>query len=160
MTAGCARCGGCCERIWLNSDPRPWSTAALEGVPDPRTDEGWAYWLENVRQPGAPLAEADRESVLSAYDPDGPKRADADFVAAHFAETCDGHWTCDAYDPEHGTCTAHDARPPLCRGFPWYGETPSPGRGESMPPGCSYLAELPPSGRPEGARPLIPLTPV
>jgi Fe-S-cluster containining protein len=157
VSAGCAGCGDCCERIWLNTDPRPWSTAALAGVPDPRTDDGWAYWLENVRQSDRPLTEADRETVLRSYDPAGTHRANADFVAAHFAETCDGHWTCDAYDPEHGACTVYEDRPPLCAGFPWYAEGPVPDPRERLPRRCSYLADLPPADRGPDARPLIPL---
>jgi Fe-S-cluster containining protein len=127
------------------------STAALEGVPDPRTDDGWVYWLENSEY-------RDRDRAAGIYDPDGEYRANADFIAAHFAETCDGHWTCDAYDPEHGTCTAHEDRPPLCRDYPWYGEQPSADRAAHFSRQCSYLADLPPDQRPDGARPLIPLT--
>ena len=151
MTAGCARCGECCTRITLNADPRPFSTAALAGMPDPRTEDGWAYWREHGYEDSA------RDDVLYAYDPAGRKRADADFVAAHWAETCDGHWTCDAYDPGHAVCTAHQDRPPLCRDYPWYGEEPGPDRSEHLFRQCSYLADLPPDKRPEDARPLIPL---
>lgn len=152
LTAGCARCGECCEKIWLNADPRRWSAKALEGIPDPRTEDGWAYWLEHGHK------DADRDQVLANYDPAGHKRADADFTAAHFAEHCDGHWTCDAYDPEHGECTAHEDRPPLCQGFPWYDEPPSAERAEHVHRECSYLADLPPADRGADARPLIPLT--
>jgi Fe-S-cluster containining protein len=151
MTAGCARCGECCTRIWLTEDPRPWSTSALEGVPDPGTEDGWAYWLEYGWK-------RERDEALSRYNPDGNLRRNADFVAAYFAETCDGYWTCDAYDPEHGECTAHDDRPPLCRRYPWYGEEPSADRAGHMQKQCSYLADLPRDQRPENARPLIPLT--
>jgi Fe-S-cluster containining protein len=121
-------------------------------VPDPRTDDGWLWWLEHG------YTDDKRSAVLEAYDPAGRKRADADFIAAHFAEHCDGLWTCDAYDPEHGTCTAHEDRPPLCRDYPWYGEQPSPDRAAHFSRQCSYLADLPPDQRPDGARPLIPLT--
>jgi Putative zinc- or iron-chelating domain len=133
-------------------DPRRYSTAALEGVPDPGTEDGWAYWREHGHKDG------DRQLAIANYDPAGRKRADADFIAAHWAETCDGHWTCDAYDPEHGTCTAHENRPPLCRDYPWYGDQPSAERAGYMYRQCSYLADLPPDQRPEGARPLIPLS--
>ena len=140
-------------RIVLNADPRRWSTKALEDTPDPRTDEGWAYWLEHSK-----YTEDDRGDAIRRYDPAGRMRADADFVAAYFTENCDGYWTCDAYDPEHGTCTAHDSRPPLCRDYPWYGKEPSAEQLGPIYPQCSYLADVPPDQRPEGARPLIPLT--
>ena len=95
------------------------STAALEGVPDPRTDDGWVYWLENSEY-------RDRDRAAGIYDPDGEYRANADFIAAHFAETCDGHWTCDAYDPEHGTCTAHEAGRRCAAATPGMAGSPQP----------------------------------
>jgi hypothetical protein len=143
-------------RIVLNMDPRPWSTKRLEGVPDPRTDEGWAYWLEHGWKPG--VGDDSRESAVYRYDPDGSWRANADFTEAHFTEACDGYWMCDVFDPEHGQCTAHDQRPPLCREYPWYGKEPSADQLGLMYSQCSYLADLPRDQRPEGARPLIPLT--
>jgi hypothetical protein len=140
-------------RITLNADPRSWSTKALATVPDPGTDEGWRYWLEHSK-----YTDDSRDDAIRRYDPAGRMRADADFVAAYWTETCDGHWTCDAYDPEHGACTAHEQRPPLCRDYPWYGEPPSADRAGTLYRQCSYLADLPPDQRPEGARPLLPLT--
>ena len=152
MTAGCAQCGSCCTHIWLTVDPRKWSTRALANIPDPRTDEGWAYWLEHSN-----YADENRDDAIRRYNPDGRMRADADFVAAHWTENCDGYWTCDAYDPERGTCTAHEDRPPLCRDYPWYGREPDAEGASHLYKQCSYLADLPPDQRPEGARPLIPL---
>jgi len=64
---------------------------------------------------------------------------------------------CSRYDSEHEACSAYEDRPPLCRRFPWYGREPGDGNvpAESR---CSYLLDVPPATRPEGARPLIPLT--
>ena len=154
MTAGCARCGSCCDPV--SFDPESlgrvarWSTAALEGVPDPSTDEGWAYWLEH--------GHADRERTARAFDPAGDYRANADFIAAHWHPAGERNVACDAYDPETRLCTARESRPPVCRDYPWYGREPDSGKG--MPLQCSYLADLPAEKRPEGARPLIPLIPV
>ena len=48
----------------------------------------------------------------------------------------------------------------MCRDYPWYGDDPvTSGRGRDLYRECSYLADVPPSQRPEGARPLIPITP-
>ena len=49
MTAGCARCGNCCENIWLatGTELLRWTSACLQGVPDPSSDDGWAYWQQN-----------------------------------------------------------------------------------------------------------------
>lgn len=139
--------------IVLNEDPRSWSTKALERIPDPGTDEGWAYWLEHSK-----YTDDTRDEAIRRYNPDARMRADADFVAAHWTENCDGYWTCDAYDPEHGVCTAHDDRPPLCRDYPWYGRQPGADDAATLYRQCSYLADLPPDQRPDSARPLIPLT--
>lgn len=64
---------------------------------------------------------------------------------------------CRFYDREHSECRAYDQRPPMCRRYPWYGREPS---GAAFGPfsQCSFLLDLPPSERPEGSRPLIPLT--
>jgi Fe-S-cluster containining protein len=54
---------------------------------------------------------------------------------------------CDAFDQDTRTCTAYEDRPPICSGFPWYGETPS--REHPLHPVCSYTADV---------RPMLPLT--
>ena len=55
-------------------------------------------------------------------------------------------------------CTAHDARPDVCREFPWYGDVIKTGARFSATTRCSYLLDIAPHERPEGARPLIPIT--
>jgi hypothetical protein len=130
-----------------------WSTTAVENVPDPRTDEGWAYWLAN----GWP--EDWRDAAIDRYDPSGRFREDADFIAAHWTPDGDTGCKCDAFDPATAMCTAHDSRPPVCRDYPWYGREPGTGPDRIvLHSQCSYLADLPPDQRPERSRPLIPLT--
>lgn len=63
---------------------------------------------------------------------------------------------CRFFDRDHQECRAYDRRPPMCSGFPWYGREPEPGR--LMYGQCSYLLDVAASERPEGSRPLIPLT--
>jgi len=121
----------------------------MEGVPDPRDDEGWAYWLEHGWD------DDNRARAISRFDPDARYRKDADWIAARWQQQPDETWTCDAFDPDTRLCTAHDDRPPLCREFPWYDDEPG---GTSVSVRCSFLLDLPPSERPEDARPLIPLT--
>lgn len=65
-------------------------------------------------------------------------------------------WSCKAFDPIERLCTAHEARPPVCSNYPWYGREPDAGTISN--PRCSYLLDLTPEARPAGARPLIPLT--
>lgn len=68
-----------------------------------------------------------------------------------------GRYDCDQFDPELRLCSAGDARPPVCRYYPWYADGPTSGRAATLHPRCSYLAEVPPEQRPEGSRPLIPI---
>jgi Fe-S-cluster containining protein len=141
MTAGCARCGACCSPVPFtreqHDDVSKWSTAALAG------DFIAAHWTP--------------DGAVGKYDPASRWRQDADFIAAHWTPDGDGGCKCDAFDPATAMCTAHDSRPPVCRDYPWYGREPGTG-GMKLHPQCSYLADLPPDKRPEGSRPLIPLT--
>lgn len=156
MSAGCARCGSCCDPVHFERERLEailkWTTEALEGVPDPGTDEGWEHWLKHG------YAASDRERAVCRFDPAGRYRTDVDFIAAHWAPIDDKTVACDAYDPETALCTAHENRPPVCRDYPWYGREPSEDTRTDLDPHCSYLADLPPDKRPEGSRPLIPLT--
>ncbi len=76
----------------------------------------------------------------------------------------DGHVraTCDAYDPDSRLCTAHDARPPICRRFPHYDNDDRPDPDLHLPAGCSYRWELDPGdpGRGPVVGRLLPLWPV
>lgn len=129
-----------------------WSPEALEGIPDPVTDDGWAYWREH----GWP--EERRDMAIRRFAHDSLYRQDAAFIAAHWVPLDDDTCVCNAFDPETRLCTAHEDRPPVCRDFPWYGAEPESWRSGDLMLQCSYLLDLPPDQRPEGARPLIPLT--
>lgn len=130
MGAECARCGSCCDPVTLDAD------VYAEVMEDARSSETLGPNRRFIAQ---------HWRILSAYpDEDGK------------------HWLrirCDVYDPLHRACSAHEDRPPVCKDFPWYEEEPgSEGRAEYLNRQCSYLADIPPSDRPEGSRPLIPLT--
>lgn len=87
------------------------------------------------------------------------------FILDHWSETKRGDLgathECDQFDPNTRMCLAHEDRPPVCVGFPFYrspdGE-PTEGQIEKMPLSCSYALDIAPERRREGARPLIPLT--
>ena len=71
---------------------------------------------------------------------------DVRFAVAHWRATGeqrdDGHaYTCDFFDATTRLCTAHDERPPICRGYPWYDEPPAR-RLVVLPVQCSYRADL------------------
>lgn len=165
QSLGCARCGDCCERIYLSVDMstlRQWSSATLDTVPDPRTDEGWAWWLENDNTWSD--TEWDREIIVERYDPRGDRRLNADFLTVHWHEVTeeldsgrDTYFTCDQFDPMHRLCRAHAERPPVCSDYPWYGKAPTRKQITKTGSRCSFLLDLRPEDRPEGARPLIPI---
>ena len=91
-----------------------------------------------------PLGPADlRQSSLTAVG--GPHEPDLVFAAAHWrptGEVRDGlhGYSCDRFDSDTRLCTAHEERPPICRGYPWYdGE---PGEHVRLPLRCSFRADL------------------
>lgn len=108
----CARCGDCCEQIWLS-----------------------AQVMDRLAR-----------SVAGEVMPEA-QRADLDFIEAHWhvLETLDdggAKLSCDQFDAEARVCTAHDERPPVCRGYPWYGAPPTQAVVEKLSPHCSFVADL------------------
>jgi Fe-S-cluster containining protein len=120
---GCARCGDCCERIWLS--------VLLERLRE---------WLEEDSDHGRNARFILEHWHVQGSDEDG-----------------DAFYTCDAFDAVHRLCTAHETRPPVCSGYPWYGKGPRPDVITRKDSRCSYLLDVPPAVRPSDARPLIPI---
>lgn len=125
----CAKCGNCCDPVTLSADAwQRMGTIAAGGTPWPG------------RATITPRHTADAEFCREHWTP----------VAEH---TTDGgeylSLECDKFDPATRLCTAHDARPPICAGYPWYGKEPYRHRG--MSPQCSYQAD---------ARGLLPIVEV
>lgn len=128
----CARCGDCCETIWLSrADREVIEDAIVHPEFDPTDRERFAnsgflveHWAEVERIPST-----------------GATR-----------------YVCSAFDPVTRMCTAHEDRPPVCRDFPWYSSGPHADK--SLSPRCSFWAEVPPADRPAGVRPLLPLVPL
>lgn len=58
-------------------------------------------------------------------------------------------WRCDAFDYTTRRCTAYDARPPICRDFPWYTYGPNT-YGLAGLPRCGYWVDVPEEQRPVG----------
>lgn len=136
MPATCAGCGDCCDPVVVEASVLDDARAFATGAAD--------------------LADGDasQRAVLAG---------NLAFIAAHWqlaGPVEDDGWApvrCDAFDPASRLCTARENRPPVCRDYPWYGREPSPDHSTVFSLRCSYLADLPPADRPEGARPLIPL---
>ncbi len=159
-TIGCARCGCCCDPVtlsqWAADTLAMWTTQRLAGVPDPSTDEGWAYWRANGWNNDS--AES-RARAVGMYAPDGSTRRNADFAEQHWRRRGGdaNDYDCDLFDRHTRLCAAQDSKPPICANFPWYGQAPTVERAANLDPQCSYLGDLPPADRPEGSRPLIPI---
>lgn len=92
-----------------------------------------------------PLGAADiRQSASTAAG--GPSAADLAFAAAHWRPTGERRddlhgYACDHFDAVSRLCTAHDERPPICRGYPWYDGPPRRGL-PLLPARCSFRADL------------------
>jgi Fe-S-cluster containining protein len=75
-----------------------------------------------------------------------PGSTDLPFISRHWhptGETRDGMhaYRCDFFDGESRLCTAHDRRPPICRGYPWYDAKPG-SRLVVLPAACAFRADV------------------
>ena len=131
MSLGCARCGDCCDPVGLS----PSTTALFDDILEVLTD---------------------------AYGPGcDPAGEDWPFIVEHWHEITRhdngaADYACDQFDRDSRLCLARDARPPVCRDFPWYSDVVKDGR-SIRDRRCSYLLDVPPDLRKPDARPLIPL---
>ncbi len=111
----CNRCGDCCENLTLN-----FTKAELAAF---------------VRETGDTALTPVRRDHL----------ANARFILAHWHRSSGGgsatRYACDAFDPSTRLCTAHQDRPPICAGYPWYGALPGV-RTATLPPPCSFNADV------------------
>ncbi len=130
MSLGCARCGDCCESIAITSTTGD-ITAKLA---HPRLAGGVAREAAFIARNMTPTGEVMR-------------------VGNQVRQV----WTCGKFDPVERICTAHDERPRMCSGYPWYGNEPGPDRIMEKETRCSFWLDVPAADRPAGVRPLIPL---
>lgn len=131
MSLGCSRCGDCCDPVGLSAS----TVRRFDEIMDVLTD---AYG------PGADLPGDDWPFIVEHWHE----------IARH--NTGQADYRCDRFDPELRACTAYDDRPPVCRDFPWYSDVIKDGH-TLRDKRCSFLLDVPPDMRPEGARPLIPI---
>lgn len=114
----CARCGSCCDRITTNFNPQVRACQELA-----RDD----------------LTEREARDARFLYD---------NWHELYTYTAVDGEEihvaSCDKYDPASKLCLAHDDRPAVCSGFPWYGREPSADspQGASLAPQCSFNADV------------------
>lgn len=126
MSAACSKCGDCCEVI--------------------------AVWFEG----GTPMVEADLDgwrNQLASGEPMGMSDAgqrNAEFISQHWhriAGAADGLFTCDQFDRESRLCLAHETRPGICQGYPWYDRQDHPG-GLLISRRCAFWEDVPETERP------------
>lgn len=137
MSLGCARCGDCCENIWVPVAQAE-ITRYTAGDRHLVTENRWAgrYQLDFFARYWTRL----EQKVMTLEDG----------TLVHKTR-----YSCAKFDTESRTCTAHSIRPQVCRDYPWYGRGPHAGKIDSRR--CSFLLDLPPDQRPENSYPLIPL---
>ncbi len=116
-------CGACCDPVQI-----PWTQAEAVTLPiDPRD----RFWMLEMLTPmsrreakakmphlfdGRPVVDANKRPVFPMF------------------------YSCRAFDPETRLCTAHELRPPICSGFPWYDEAPK--RNATIPPQCEFNRDV------------------
>ena len=61
----------------------------------------------------------------------------------HIQADTPGHfyYECDMFDPDTNSCTAHESKPRVCTGFPWYGGEANTTAIGGLP-ACSFWADV------------------
>lgn len=125
----CSGCGGCCSPVampYTQDDVR-------RTMPGQMHPENRRWILEDL----VPISR--REGLArSPYMDSGPtflRRPDDSVV-----EQWTWFFECRHYDPETRTCGNYEHRPPMCSGFPWYGDAPD--RTKALPHECSFRADI------------------
>lgn len=114
----CTRCGDCCERIHAN----PVMIFATMAAKDPaeQSDVG----KSNI---------ATARFIMEHWTVKGVVEDELGLVTQNV-------YACDQFNAETRECEAHDARPAICAGFPWYGGEPRPE--SALPARCSFNADV------------------
>lgn len=122
----CNRCGDCCTAIALSSGVLA-RVGEFSETPDPRDDETWRSWWTN-------WSDVQRAEAIDWW-------LNAQTVAGHWRSNGDGSFRCDHFD--NGSCRIYQDRPPVCSGYPWYGETPTDDRASRLSGRCSFRGAAP-----------------
>ena len=130
----CAKCGDCCRAIPLRLTKAQLRTQL---VASKRNQEDREFILKHWHRISRVEA-ARRIPSFGIYD-----------------GTPERFYECDQFDPGTNLCMAHDTRPPVCRGFPWYSTGPDETSLRAFPR-CSFWHDVPREKWPAG---VIPLTP-
>jgi Fe-S-cluster containining protein len=141
VSLGCAECGDCCDPVGMSGRVR--------GV-----IQRWQAW-ENA---GGNRDEAENcdPSVWFAIDRWAPILGPMGERSIAEDPEFRNH-RCDMFDTTTRLCTAYEGRPPVCSGFPWYGEAQTPEHIAVLPSRCSYALDVLVASRRRDSKPLIPL---
>jgi Fe-S-cluster containining protein len=140
----CNGCGACCNPVTL-------------------LPERIAYLMAFYHR-GNPEETPEAFPELDLADPAVMEQAKVHYHNARYVVE---HWTdrtidpdgvvslkCPFYDKYTGACKNYDDRPPICSGFPWYGEPVGVvTTTRQLPPACGYWLDVPFTERPPGWRP-------
>lgn len=137
----CNRCGECCDPVVLaftKAELRRMN--AGEGI----TEEDRAFVLEHMHQLPAREGLHRAAHYNGRFDNVGRENTVTGGVEVRGDRST--FYRCDFFDddptsPTYRQCTAHEQRPPLCRGFPYYGRPPGES-GKFLPLDCSYRIDL------------------
>jgi Fe-S-cluster containining protein len=146
----CSRCGDCCERIHFSGD---WGY--LQEWVDWK--QSWYEWAMHNLRDGEDGGLWDELTPVQAAT-----LANADFLTSHWTPIPEDagkampRFQCSAFDPATRLCTAHDSRPPICSGYPWYGSDERPTR-RLWSHRCSFWADVPLEDRPGGNLRALPV---
>jgi Fe-S-cluster containining protein len=119
----CSRCGDCCDPVIVTFDPQERAAERLANLSFVAPAWAW-HQFEFLR---------DHWRTVDTYESTERGRP----VTVHRVE-------CDQFDRATRTCGAHDDRPQVCSGFPWYGREPDVDSAiaGSLSPRCSYNADV------------------
>lgn len=130
----CNGCGRCCDPVVLHASQL--QVGLSFPTDDAETEANREFILTHLhpmnRREGLRLADYLTAGVTVMGLPGTP--GSEVFVWSMF-------YSCDFYDRDTKQCGAYDRRPPMCSGYPWYGEPPDPRK--AIPPECSYLEDIP-----------------
>lgn len=132
MTAGqCVPgCGRCCSPVTL-----PYRYAALTSAQRDQIEPENRDWIEEHLTEISPR----RTGLDEVRDYMKSGITDGLFGGRYF-QIVSHFYRCDWYDPDTRECKAHDQRPPICSGYPWYGDAPDSTK--AIPPQCGFLTDV------------------
>lgn len=125
-TADCSMCGKCCEAILI-----PVSSEEMKPDSGIRFRDG-----DFMRENFVPMTQEEAFRI-------NPNLADPLSIEKKY------YYSCKQYDKTTKLCGAHENRPQVCSGFPWYGNSIN-NQSLLMHKECSYWLDVPVEAWPSG----------